>query len=109
ELHDAGAEFVLIGGHAVAFHGHPRATKDLDVLVRADAQNAKRVYRALAAFGAPLESFEIGEEVFAQYDGVLQIGLPPRRIAILWMKSRETSREDCPGILAIGRHYLRLE
>ena len=76
ELHDAGAEFVLIGGHAVAFHGHPRATKKLDVLVRADAQNAKRVYLALSTFGAPLASFEIGEADFSQYDGVLQIGLP---------------------------------
>ena len=36
ELHRAGARFVVLGGHAVAFHGHPRATKDLDVLVEAD-------------------------------------------------------------------------
>jgi len=56
ELHDAGAKFVVLGGHAVAFHGHPRATKDLDVLVDADPENARRVYRALAAFGAPLAS-----------------------------------------------------
>jgi hypothetical protein len=42
----------VVGGHAVAYHGHPRATKDLDVLVRADKENAERVYRALAAFGA---------------------------------------------------------
>jgi predicted nucleotidyltransferase len=83
ELHDAGAEFVVVGGHAVAFHGHPRATKDLDILVRAAADNATRVYRALAAFGAPLSSFEVGETDFATYDGVLQIGLPPRRIDIL--------------------------
>ncbi|HEX3850744.1 MAG TPA: hypothetical protein VGF76_14010 [Polyangiaceae bacterium] len=48
ELHDAGAHFVVLGGHAVAFHGHPRATKDLDVLVEANADNAKRVYAALA-------------------------------------------------------------
>ena len=54
ELADAGAEFVLVGGHAVAFHGHPRATKDMDVLIRANENNAERVYRALAAFGAPL-------------------------------------------------------
>jgi uncharacterized protein (DUF1330 family) len=53
ELHKAGARFVVLGGHAVAFHGHPRATKDLDVLVEANANNAKRVYAALAAFGAP--------------------------------------------------------
>ena len=83
ELHDAGAEFVLLGGHAVAYHGHPRATKDLDVLVRASPGNAARVYKALAAFGAPLSLFEVGEADFATYDGVLQIGLPPRRIDIL--------------------------
>lgn len=83
ELHDAGADFVVVGGHAVAFHGHPRATKDLDVLVRADAGNARKVYRALAAFGAPLETFEVKEADFAGYEGVLQIGLPPRRIDIL--------------------------
>jgi predicted nucleotidyltransferase len=83
ELHDAGAEFVVLGGHAVAYHGHPRATKDLDVLVRASPENAGRVYRALAAFGAPLGLFEVGEADFATYEGVLQIGLPPRRIDIL--------------------------
>ena len=83
ELHDAGAQFVVVGGHAVAYYGHVRATKDLDVLVRATAANAQRVYRALAAFGAPLQSFEVQEADFATYDGVLQIGLPPRRIDIL--------------------------
>lgn len=46
ELHDAGADFVVVGGHAVAFHGHPRATKDLDILIRAEPDNAERVYRA---------------------------------------------------------------
>jgi hypothetical protein len=83
ELHDAGAEFVVLGGHAVAFHGHPRATKDLNVLIRAEPENAERVYRALAAFGAPLETFQVAASDFAIYDGVLQIGLPPRRIDIL--------------------------
>jgi hypothetical protein len=53
ELHDAGAAFVVLGGHAVAFHGHPRATKDLDVLVRSDSANAARVYRALGLLPAP--------------------------------------------------------
>ena len=65
------AEFVIVGGHAVAFHGHPRATKDLDVLVRATHDNARRVYAALAAFGAPLEAFEVTEQDFSQYRGVL--------------------------------------
>ena len=82
-LHDAGAAFVVVGGHAVAFHGHARATKDLDILVRADRENAGRVYRALAAFGAPLESFAVTADDFTDYDGVLQIGLPPLRVDIL--------------------------
>lgn len=83
ELSDAGAAFVVVGGHAVAFHGHVRATKDLDVLVRPDVDNAARVYRALAAFGAPLDTFEVTEADFADYDGVLQIGVPPRRIDLI--------------------------
>jgi hypothetical protein len=83
ELHNAGARFVVLGGHALAFHGHPRATKDLDVLVEADPDNAKRVYAALAAFGAPLSAFEVGVEDFASYDGILQIGVPPRRIDVI--------------------------
>jgi hypothetical protein len=83
ELANAGADFVVVGGHAVAFHGHPRATKDLDVLVRANPGNAVRVFQALAAFGAPLQSFEVSEADFATYDGVLQLGIPPRRIDVL--------------------------
>lgn len=83
ELADAKAEFVVLGGHAVAYHGHPRATKDLDVLVRADPGNAERVYSALRAFGAPLAAFEVTAADFTTYAGVLQIGLPPRRIDIL--------------------------
>lgn len=46
DLADAGAEFVLVGGHAVAFHGHPRATKDMGVLIRANSENAQRVNQA---------------------------------------------------------------
>ena len=83
ELHDAEARFVVLGGYAVAFHGHPRATKDLDVLVLADADNAHRVYGALAAFGAPLSAFQVRVEDFSTYDGVLQVGVPPRRIDII--------------------------
>jgi hypothetical protein len=83
ELADAGAEFVIVGGFAVGAHGHPRATKDLDILVRPTRSNAKNVYKALAAFGAPLDSLTVSETDFAGYEGVLQIGLPPRRIDIL--------------------------
>lgn len=83
ELADARAEFAIVGGYAVAFHGHPRATKDLDVLVRPTPENARRVYAALAAFGAPLQAFDVGEADFADYDGFLQIGVAPVRIDII--------------------------
>lgn len=102
ELADAGAEFVVLGGHAVAFHGHPRATRDLDVLIRAVTENSERVYRALAAFGAPLETFEVEAADFASYDGVLQIGLPPRRIDIM-NRADGISFEEA---VAEGAHFI---
>ena len=82
-LADNEVDFVIVGGYAVAFHGHPRATKDLDVLVRANPVNAKKLYRALAVFGAPLDQFEIAENDFIDYGGVLQLGMPPQRIDII--------------------------
>jgi hypothetical protein len=105
-LVDAGAEFVVVGGHAVAFHGHPRATKDLDVLVKADAENAPRVYAALAAFGAPVAAFEVRVEDFASYEGVLQIGVPPLRIDILTSIAGvpfAQARRSAPIVLVEGR------
>lgn len=83
ELASAGADFAVVGGYAVAFHGYPRATKDLDILVRPSRENARRVYAALAAFGAPLQALEVAEEDFLDYDGVLQIGVAPIRIDII--------------------------
>jgi hypothetical protein len=53
------------------------------VLIRARPENSGRVYAALAAFGAPLQEFGLDEADFASYEGVLQIGLPPRRIDLL--------------------------
>jgi hypothetical protein len=82
-LADAGADFAVVGGFAVSFHGYTRTTKDLDVLVRPSASNAAAVYSALAAFGAPLAAFDVSQEDFVGYDGVLQIGVPPLRIDII--------------------------
>lgn len=82
-LVDSEVDFVVIGGYAVAFYGHPRATKDIDIFVRADSANAKKLYRALALFGAPLDEFEVAEEDFSDYAGVLQLGIPPQRIDII--------------------------
>jgi hypothetical protein len=82
-LSDSGSDFVVVDGYAVAYHGHPRATKDIDLLVRPDEENAKRVYSGLAAFGAPLEAFDVSAADFTTYDGVLQIGVPPQRIDLI--------------------------
>jgi len=82
-LADTDVEFVIVGGYAVAFYGYVRATKDLDIFVRSDPANAKKLYRALAAFGAPLQAFEVTEEDFSDYGGVLQLGVPPHRIDII--------------------------
>ena len=80
-LNDADAQFVVVGAYAVAAHGHPRATGDLDIWVRADADNASKVIAALSAFGAPMD--QISEADFASPSIVFQIGVPPGRIDIL--------------------------
>jgi hypothetical protein len=77
-----GVEYLVIGGHAVGMHAEPRATKDLDVFVRNDAENSKRVFRALRRFGAPLDGISASD--FCQHPGdVFQIGVPPCRVDVL--------------------------
>src|SRR5690606_20316768 len=83
ELDRCQAEFVIVGGYAVAVHGHPRATKDLDIFVRRSAENAARVFEALASFGAPLAAFAVKEEDFVKPGGILQLGIAPARIDII--------------------------
>jgi hypothetical protein len=82
-LVESGVEFIIVGAHALAAHGLPRATGDLDVLVRPSAENAARVISALRAFGAPLEAHGVSQADFERSDTVYQIGLPPRRIDLL--------------------------
>lgn len=82
-LRQEGCDFIIVGAHALAAHGCPRATGDLDVLVRADAANAERVYRALARFGAPIAAHGVRAEDFETPGTVYQMGLPPNRIDLL--------------------------
>jgi hypothetical protein len=82
-LHAARAEYVIVGAHALAAHGAPRATGDLDIFVRATSENAARVLQALRLFGAPLDEHSIAGADFTRDDLVYQIGLPPRRIDLL--------------------------
>lgn len=74
-LNDAGVEYLVVGAYALAAHGSPRATGDIDFWVRPDVENAKRVWSALVSFGAP--TAEISIDDFSTPDLVYQIGLPP--------------------------------
>jgi hypothetical protein len=75
--------FLVVGAHALAVHGVPRATGDLDVWVLPDPANVERVWTALGRFGAPMDTLGAGPGDLARPGLVLQIGLPPRRIDIV--------------------------
>lgn len=74
-------EYLIVGAHALAAHGHVRATKDLDVWVRPDRDNATRVIAALKNYGAPLH--DLTEADLIKPNTVFQIGIPPFRIDVL--------------------------
>jgi hypothetical protein len=71
----------VIGAYAVSIHAQPRATKDLDILVKADAENAERVFSALAQFGAPLEGLTPAD--FAEPGPFFRMGREPVGVDIL--------------------------
>jgi hypothetical protein len=79
-LLDEKVDFLLVGGYAMAAHGYPRATKDMDIWVWPHPDNATKVCKALTRFGAPMEG--INSKDFAQPGIVFQIGVPPNRIDI---------------------------
>jgi hypothetical protein len=79
----ADARFIVVGAHALAAHGIPRATVDIDVWVDPDPENAQRVWKALTAFGAPLENLGVTAADFSRPEIVAEFGLPPYRIDIL--------------------------
>lgn len=106
-LHDAGARFLVVGAQAMAAHGVPRATGDMDVWVEPTKANADAVWQALKAFGAPIEAFDLSVDDFAESGNVVQIGLPPRRIDLItsidgvefpaaWQTRVVTPIADCP-------------
>ena len=74
-------EFMLVGAYAVAAHGLPRATGDIDLWIKCSDDNAGRVLKALERFGAPLWGFT--REDFVTPGTVIQLGVTPRRIDIL--------------------------
>ena len=82
-LDEAGVSYMVVGAHALAVHGIPRATADFDILLEPTTENAARAMEALAAFGAPLAQHGITLEDLATPGTVYQLGLPPRRIDLL--------------------------
>jgi hypothetical protein len=80
-LNGCGAKYLVVGGYAVMLYTEPRYTKDLDIWIEPSPDNAVRVFRALAEFGAPLAG--IRAEDFAVPDLIYQLGMPPSRVDIL--------------------------
>ena len=80
-LNDNGVRYLVVGGYAVALHGYPRYTKDMDVWVDMTSENASKILKALDQFG--FGSLDVKESDFTVPDQMLQLGYPPGRIDIL--------------------------
>ena len=74
-------KYLIVGGYAVSFHAQPRATKDIDLLIKPDAENAKAVFAALANFGAPLEG--LTAEDFSDRSKFFRMGREPVMVDLL--------------------------
>ncbi len=74
-------KYLVIGGYAIAFHGHPRYTKDLDIWLELSAENAVNMMKALAAFG--FAGLGISDDDLLTSGVVVQLGYPPNRIDLI--------------------------
>jgi hypothetical protein len=104
-LNAAEVRYLVVGGYAVSFHARPRFTKDLDIWVESELQNAQRTWHALAAYGAPVKDLTPSDLAIPEM--VFQIGLPPNRIDLLtsvlglrfaeaWERRVAAKYADCP-------------
>ena len=80
-LNDNGVHYLVVGGYAVALHGHPRYTKDLDIWLWPDQDNAIQTVAALQEFG--FGSLDLKPDDFLVVDQIIQLGYPPNRIDLL--------------------------
>jgi hypothetical protein len=99
-------EYVIVGAYALAFHGVPRYTGDIDILVRPSSDNANRVLCALGDFGFGSLGLKRGD--FQKPDNVIQLGVPPVRVDILtsltgvtWQKADRGKAEGSYGGIAV--------
>jgi hypothetical protein len=80
-FHAHSVKYLIVGGYAVSFHGQPRATKDMDLFIKADAANAKAAYAALTAFGAPPADITVDD--LADPRQFIRFGREPAAVDIL--------------------------
>jgi hypothetical protein len=99
-------EFLLVGGYALAFHGAPRFTEDIDFLLFMDTANAERMVRVLDRFG--FGALGLSGSDFLQPDQVIQLGHPPNRIDLLTGLSGMTWEEACASRLPVTLDDLNL-
>lgn len=98
-------DYIIVGAHALAYHGVPRYTGDMDILVRPDLENAKRVLRALDEFGFGSLGLTVGD--FTAPDKVVQLGVAPVRIDIVTSLTGVSWEEANAG--RVGGNYGGLE
>ncbi len=102
-FNEAGVRYLVVGGYATMLYTEPRYTKNYDVWVEASNENAERVFRALAKFGAPVAGMSVAD--FTTPDLVYMMGIPPARIDILtsiegadfegaWQRRREVRIQE---------------
>lgn len=106
-----GVDFVVVGAYALAFHGAPRFTGDLDVLVRPETENASRLLTALDAFGFPVP--DLTPDAIADHRRMLEMAVPPVQIRVMssisgvdWDEAKSDSVEGPLGshrVLFLGR------
>ncbi|HEX6750326.1 MAG TPA: nucleotidyltransferase [Longimicrobium sp.] len=84
-LRSHGVRYLLIGGHAVAYYGYPRATGDLDVWIAVDPENAARTVEAIREFGFDTPQLSVG--FFLEDRSMVRMGEPPLRIEVLTVVS----------------------
>lgn len=80
-LNKYGVKYCIIGAYAVGFYGYPRYTKDIDILVEPERENAKKIVQAINEFGVSFP--DLGEEDFCKQHMVIQLGYEPVRIDLL--------------------------
>lgn len=91
-LNENSVKYLVVGGYAVAFHGHPRYTKNLDVWIELSPDNADKILSALKKFG--FGSLDIKPDDFLEKNQIIQLGYPPNRIDIL-TTLKDLKFEDC--------------